>query len=545
MSASPGKPPATPDGNSLSTLQWGSPYASRRSPIIARNVVASSQPLAVQAGIKILQSGGNAVDAAIATAITLTVVEPNNNGLGSDAFAIVWDGKRAWGLNGSGKSPAAWNFEQFAHLKEMPELGWDGVTVPGAVSTWVALSQKFGKLPFRRLFDSAIEYAMYGFPVGPITATGWQKCPERFGNFPEFLAHFCPEGRAPQAGEMFVRTDMVKSLEQIADSKGESFYRGELAERIVQHAQNTNGWLTADDMEMHSPLWTPPVSQNYRHINLLEIPPNGQGLAAQIGLALLAHFELSDADGADSAETIHLQVECMKIAIRAAFEHFADPEAMLVEPEALLGKDVIKNAAAKITHKALNTPPALLPGSADTVYLTTADASGMMVSFIQSNYQGFGSGIVIPGTGISLQNRGRGFSTRRDHPNAVAGSKRPFHTIIPGFVSEAGKGRMSFGVMGGHMQHQGHLQMISRIFDFQQNPQAAIDAPRWYLDADYSLILEAGFDNGTALELKRRGHRVSIVDDPPLFGGAQIIYKLDDGYCAASDPRKEGQAAGF
>jgi len=542
LSAPSRKPPTTPDGCSLSTIQWGSPYASRRSPVIARNVVASSQPLAVQAGIKILQSGGNAVDAAIATAITLTVVEPNNNGLGSDAFAIVWDGKKAWGLNGSGKSPTNWNFAHFAQRQEIPELGWDSVTVPGAVSTWVALSQKFGNLPFQQLFESAIEYASNGFHLGPITAQGWQKCPERFADYPEFMAHFCPGSRAPEAGEKFIRKDLVSSLESIADSHGESFYSGDLAEQIIHHSRNTNGWFTEEDLAQHKPLWTPPVSQAYRHVNLLEIPPNGQGLAAQIGLALLAHFELT---GPDSIETIHLQIECMKIAIRAAFDHFADPEAMRVDPETLLGEQVIKNAASKIKHKALDSPPALLPGSADTVYLSTADASGMMVSFIQSNYQGFGSGIVIPGTGISLQNRGRGFSLQADHPNAVAGGKRPFHTIIPGFVSEAGEARMSFGVMGGHMQHQGHLQMVSRIFDFQQNPQAAIDAPRWYLDTDYSLILEAGFSEKIAHELAKRGHRVSIVDDPPLFGGAQIIYKLDDGYCAGSDPRKEGQAAGF
>jgi gamma-glutamyltranspeptidase/glutathione hydrolase len=316
------------------------------------------------------------------------------------------------------------------------------------VSTWVALSQKFGKLPFGRLFESAIGYAKDGFPVGPITAEGWQRCPERFSQFPDFLSHFCPGGRAPLAGEKFVRTDMVTSLEQIADSNGESFYRGALAEKIAWHAKLNGGLLTAEDLDQHSPLWTSPVSQDYRDIQLLEIPPNGQGLAAQIGLALLAHFELNEPD---SAETIHLQVECMKIAIRAAFDHFADPDAMRIDPEELLGKEVIKRAAAHITHKALDTPPALLPVSADTVYLTTADADGMMVSFIQSNYQGFGSGIVIPETGISLQNRGRGFSIKAGHPNAVDGNKRPFHTIIPGFVSEKGAGRMSFGVMGGHM----------------------------------------------------------------------------------------------
>ena len=486
------------------------------------------------------------MDAAIACAITLTVVEPNNNGLGSDAFAIVWDGKTAWGLNGSGKSPATWHHEKFSHLRYMPGLGWDSVTVPGAVSTWVALSQKFGNLPFEKLFDSAIHYAKNGFPVGPITASHWQDCPKRFRKYPEFLAHFCPAGRPPQAGENFTRPDMVTSLEQIAATHGESFYRGKLADSIIQHARAGHGSLSHEDLGTHTPIWTKPLSQAYRgRCELLEIPPNGQGLAAQIALALLACFDLSELQ-ADSPDTIHLQVECMKIAIGAAFEHFADPDAMRVSPEALLGENVIKSAAATISKKAQDKPPVLLPASQDTVYLTTADASGMMVSFIQSNYHGFGSGIVVPGTGISLQNRGQGFSTQKTHPNVVAGSKRPFHTIIPGFVQEQGHARMSFGVMGGHMQHQGHLQMVSRIFDFGQNPQAAVDAPRWYLDLDYSLKLELGFSQSCATELASRGHRVSMVDKPSLFGGAQIIYKLNNNtYCAASDPRKEGQAVGY
>ncbi len=526
-------------------LNWSFPYASRRAPVFARNVVATSQPLAAEAGIDAMRRGGNAVDAALATAITLTVVEPTMNGLGSDAFAIVRDGEALHGVNGSGRSPRAWNAERFAHLSEMPVLGWDAVTVPGAVDVWSTLSERFGALPFEALFESAIHYAREGFQVGHITAQAWRAAVEIYREFDGFMAHFAPDGRGPGPGELVRRPEIARSLEQIAGSGGEAFYRGTLAQAIVANAKAMGGAMSLEDLAEHSTEWVTPGAQAYRNVTLHEIPPNGQGLAAQIALAILAHRDLS-ALPANGVESVHLQVEAMKIAIRAAFDHFADPGSMAVSPEALLDPVSIERVARTIGHDASNLPPARLPVSQDTVYLTAADADGRMVSFIQSNYRGFGSGIVVPDTGIAMQNRGNGFTLEPGHPNQVAGGKRPCHTIIPGFVTENGAPRMSFGVMGGHMQHQGHVQMVHRIFDLGENPQAASDAPRWQVLPDYTLALEDGFSDRAAAELAGRGHNVVRVGpDVPLFGGAQLIYRLDEGYCAASDHRKEGLAAGF
>jgi gamma-glutamyltranspeptidase / glutathione hydrolase len=530
-------------------IDWQFPYPSQRAPVVARNVVATSQPLAAQAGLNVLRDGGNAVDAALATAIALTVVEPNNNGVGSDAFAIVGfaDGS-IHGLNASGRSPAGWTLERFtrgrAKSSAMPALGWDAVTVPGAVSAWVALSERFGRLPFERLFDAAIRYAEAGFHVGPKTAFYWELSAPRYRDFPDFGAHFLPDGRAPRAGELFRRPDLARTLRTIAETRGETFYRGEIAERIAGASSRAGGAMTAVDLDAHRALWVTPTRQAYRNVELHEIPPNGQGLAAQLALAILGHFDLA-AWPVDDVRSVHVQVEAMKIAIRAAFDHFADPEAMRVTPEQLLGAARLKSLADGIGERAAPLPPVALPISHDTVYLTAADADGTMVSMIQSNYQGFGSGIVIPGTGISLQNRGAGFVLDPKHPNCVGPNKRPYHTIIPGFVTEDGKPRMSFGVMGGHMQHQGHVQMMHRIFDHRQNPQAASDAPRWHVTPDFSVGLERGVAPEVVDGLASRGHVVHREPHESVFGGAQLIYRLDDGYCAASDHRKEGQAVGF
>jgi len=530
-------------------IDWQFPYPSQRAPVVARNVVATSQPLAAQAGLDALRRGGNAVDAALTAAITLTVVEPNNNGVGSDAFAIVGfaDGT-IHGLNASGRSPAGWTYERFARGRTgslaMPLVGWDSVTVPGAVSAWVALSERFGKLPFERLFDAAIGYADDGFHVGPKTAFYWQLSAPRFREFPDFIEHFLPGGRAPRAGELFRRPDLARTLRAIADTRGEAFYRGELAQRIADTSRRAGGAMTAADLDAHRPSWVTPTRQAYRGIELLEIPPNGQGLAAQLALAILSHFDLA-AWPVDDARSVHLQIEAMKIAIRAAFDHFADPAAMRVTPEQLLGAARLKRLADGIGDRAAPLPPVALPVGHDTVYLTAADADGTMVSMIQSNYMGFGSGVVIPGTGIALQNRGAGFVVDPAHPNCVAPSKRPYHTIIPGFVIEDGKPRMSFGVMGGHMQHQGHVQMVHRVFDHRQNPQAASDAPRWHVYPDFSVGLEQGVAQAVAEALAARGHTVRYEPHESVFGGAQLVYRLDAGYCAASDHRKEGQAVGF
>lgn len=526
-------------------FDWSFPYDSRRAPVFARNVVATSQPLATQAGIDMLRRGGNAVDAAIATAITLTVVEPAMNGVGSDAFAIVWDGNDLTGINGSGKSPAAWKPDRFEG-PNMPTQGWDSVTVPGAVSTWIALSKKFGELPFEDLFEPAIRYARDGFQVGTKTSSIWSWSVDSFAHFDNFQKHFAPLGRAPEPGEAFLRPDLVDTLLDIARTGGESMYRGRLAQAIVSQSQHEGGAITLEDLANHSVLWTNPIAQPYRHVVLHEIPPNGQGLAAQIALSILERLDVHSIEPG-SADWIHFQVEAMKIAIRAAFDHFADPAAMTVPSSELLEPGSIARAANAISkHTALESPPVALPVSADTVYLATADADGRMVSMIQSNYRGFGSGIVIDGTGISMQNRGSGFVLTPGHPNIVDGGKRPFHTIIPGFVTRAdGSPAMAFGVMGGHMQHQGHVQMVTRVFDHGENPQAASDAPRWHVSPDYRLALEKGTSSITVKSLIERGHETAVVQDEGLFGGAQLICRLNDGYCAASDHRKEGMAAGF
>ena len=310
-------------------------------------------------------------------------------------------------------------------------------------------------------------------------------------------------------------------------------------------AREDGGALRRGDLGAHHPDWVEPIVQPYRNVAVAEIPPNGQGLAAQIALAILGHLH-TDRLVPGSAEWTHLQVEAMKIAVRAAFDHFADPDAMRLAPHSLLEPGSIAAAADGITSHAAPLPPVALPTGQDTVYLCTADADGMMVSMIQSNYMGFGAGIVVPGTGIALQNRGAGFVLDPGHPNAVGPNKRPYHTIIPGFVTRNGLPAMSFGVMGGHMQHQGHVQMVTRIFDHGENPQAASDAPRWHVTPEFTVALEDGYPPQVARDLAERGHAVEVVADHRLFGGAQLIYRLPDGgYCAASDHRKEGAAIGF
>ena len=527
-----------------SDFDWNLPYRSLREPVFARNVVATSQPLATQAGIEIMQAGGNAVDAAIATAITLTVVEPCSNGVGSDAFAQVWDGKKLHGLNASGRSPKLWSRERFSKYSTMPLTGWDTVTVPGAVSSWVSLSQRFGQLPFEKLFLPAIRYARKGFHVARRTAQLWEHAVERYREYDCFGDHFTAQGTAPKQGEVFKRPDLANTLEHIAETSGDAFYKGSLADAMVRQALAEGGALRHEDLDEHTCDWVSPIAQSYNGYAVHELPPNGQGLAALIALAVLE--KLGSREYRPGTEQwVHLQVEAMKIAIRAAFDHFSDLQTMTASPEALLAQDVIESVANRISRRVAARVPVQLPIHPDTVYLTTADAEGRMVSMIQSNYMGFGSGIVIKGTGISLQNRGSGFSLERGHPNEVAGGKRPFHTIIPGFVTCENKPELAFGVMGGHMQHQGHVQMVTRIFDHGENPQAASDAPRWYVRPDNSVVLESGYSNAVASALTEMGHAVELGANVNLFGGAQLVARLEDGYCAASDHRKEGMAAGF
>jgi len=528
----------------MTRFSWDLPYPSQRMPVLARNLVATSQPLAAQAGLRLLLNGGNAVDAALAAAITLTVVEPTSNGIGGDAFALLWDGKALHGLNSSGRSPQAWSMQRFAGLVTMPTAGWDSVTVPGAVAAWAALSRRFGKLPFAELFKPAVAYARDGFAVSPITARRWQDAQAFYPQFAEINRTFFPAGRAPQPGEVFRCPDQADTLTAIAESQGDAFYRGSIAQRIAAGAAAEGGALTLEDLSAHSADWIAPMAIDYRGVQLHEIPPNGQGIAALIALGILRQFDLKRYP-VDSVDSLHLQIEAMKSAFVEALRHVADIDHMPVSPADLLREAVLaaKASAIRINHAA--QPVAKLPAGGGTVYLTAADSSGMMVSFIQSNYLGFGSGIVVPGTGIALQNRGLGFILEEGHPNCVAGGKRPFHTIIPGFVTRDGQPLMSFGVMGAHMQPQGHVQMMVRIFDYGQNPQAACDAPRWHVGPDSGLALEPGFPAEVIQGLRQRGHTVTTSSPTALFGGGQLIYRLAEGYAAASDWRKDGQAVGF
>lgn len=521
------------------------PYPSQRMPVMAKNVVATSQPLAAQAGLQMLVQGGNAVDAALAAAMALTVVEPTSNGIGSDAFCILWDGHELHGLNASGRSPAALTPERFAGQSAMPLRGWDAVTVPGAVSSWVTLSGRFGKLPFEKLFEPAIRYAREGFLVSPITARAWAASARIFADVPDF-APFLPGGRAPKAGELFRFEDQAETLEQIAATQGQAFYRGDLAAKIAAHAAASGGLLTEDDLGSHQADWVGTISQGYRGVTLHEIPPNGQGLAALLALGILEHHPVAEY-GADSADALHAQLEAMKLAFADAHRYVSDPAFADMSVQALLDPAYLAERAALIDMEQARNPGYGVPNRGGTVYLTAADADGMMVSLIQSNYYGFGSGVVVPGTGISLQNRGAGFTLQKGHPNEVGPNKRPFHTIIPAFLMDGPAPLMSFGVMGGPMQPQGHAQMVVRLRDFVQNPQAASDAPRWQVTGGLGVSVEPGFRAEVLNDLIARGHELKEagLEASFAFGGAQLIYRLEDGYLAASDHRKDGQAVGF
>ncbi|MBF0276761.1 MAG: gamma-glutamyltransferase family protein [SAR324 cluster bacterium] len=531
----------------MSENYWNQRYPSIRRPVLARNVVATSQPLAAQAGLEMLRRGGNAMDAVLATAITLTVVEPTSNGIGSDAFTLFNQGDRLLGLNGSGKSPKAWTAEHFSKYESMPFRGWDTVTVPGCVSTWVECS-KYGRLPFEELFEPAIQYAHEGFHVSPVTADAWAAAVDIFREREDFMSTFSIDGRAPNPGELFKSPGHAATLELIAETRGEAFYRGELAEKIVAHAKDQGGLLRLDDLSDHQVKWVDPISIDLKNLDLYEIPPNGQGLAALIALGICREFDLGAMDP-ESADAVHIQLEAMKLAFADLHSHVSDPDTMEVSTDQLLDRTYLKRRAGAIDMKRAGTPETGIPLKGGTVYLCSGDEEGMMVSYIQSNYAGFGSGVVVPGTGISLQNRGANFVLTENHPNQVKGNKRPFHTIIPGMIYQDGKPKSAFGVMGGNMQAQGHLQMILRLHFWGQNPQTALDAPRWMIGGESSLrpevSLEQGFASSVLEELSKRGHWVTLHPVSAAFGGGQFVWKTDDGYLAASDPRKDGQAVGY
>ena len=494
-----------------------------------------------------LQAGGNAVDAAIATAIALTVVEPTSNGIGSDAFAIVWDGTKLHGLNASGRSPAGWTSERFSKFETMPVRGFDTITVPGAVSAWCALSSQFGALPFSDLFSPAIRYAREGYPVSPIIANSWKRAAEILKDEPGFAEAFMPNGRAPKPGEMFRLPCMAATLEEIRDSNGDSFYHGNLAKQIIAFSDMHNGTMTTEDLAQHSVDWCGTLSLDWHGYEIHEIPPNGQGIAALIALGILREFGSLQSHSPDSADSIHLQVEAMKLAFADLHHFVSDPDWMSIRPESLLEEGYLKSRANLIDLQTAHRHPHGVPAPSGTVYLTAADASGMMISFIQSNYMGFGSGVVVPNTGISLQNRGNCFRLERGHPNSAGPRKRPFHTIIPGFVTKQGRPYLSFGVMGGAMQAQGHVQMAIRILLHNQNPQAASDAPRWQVIDGDKLAVEAAMSPDVISTLRSLGHDVVVEEGwaNQSFGGAQLILRSDEHYVAGSDQRKDGQAIGF
>lgn len=524
-------------------LSWDLPYAWPRTPVLAQNMVCTSQPLAAQAGLTMLAAGGNAVDAAVAAAITISLVEPVSNGIGSDAFAVVWDGRKLHGLNASGRSPAAWTPEFFTG-EGVPVRGWNSVTVPGAVSGWVEMHDKFGQLPFERLFEPAIGYGRDGFLVSPMIAKQWAAQVPDLASQPGFAQAFLPGGRAPAPGELFRLPEHAATLEMIALTKGGAFYRGELAEKIQAHSEASGAAMLTSDLAAHRPEWVGTITQDYRGYTVHEIPPNGQGIIALIALGILDHFDMASL-GVDSAESVHLQIEAIKLAFADALAYVADIEHMLLDPQQLLDKEYLQHRADLIDRERAKPFAAGKPPKGGTVYLSAADSAGMMVSMIQSNNMGFGSGVVVPGTGISLHNRGANFVAAQGHPNQVGPNKRPYHTIVPGFVTKGDTPVMSFGVMGGPMQPQGHVQVLVRIADYTQNPQTACDGPRFRWVQGMQVALEQGFPAETLQQLNDRGHELVTVDDYSNFGSCQAIWRLDNGYLGASDPRRDGQAAGF
>ncbi|MBO1030920.1 gamma-glutamyltransferase family protein [Tessaracoccus sp. SD287] len=533
----------------LDELVW----PGRHQPILASHgMVATSQPLAAQAGVGVLRDGGTAVDAAIATAAVATVVEPATSSLGGDAFAIVWDGARLHGLNGSGRSPSGLSAEhvrsQGHHV--MPQHGWLPVTVPGAPAAWRDLHQRFGRLPFSRLLEPAADYAERGHPASPISVWHWRRevedvHPKLAGaEFAAFPALFAPGGRPPGVGDIWRSAEMARTLRLVAATNSDTVYTGEVADRIASFSRATGGLLTHEDLSSHTSTWVDPVSTDYRGFDVWELPPNGQGLAALIALNILEGFDLSTIPP-HSAEGVHLQIEAMKLGCIDARRYITDPDHRRVPTEELLSKDYAATRRALIGEQALVPEPGS-PRASDTVYLCAADSAGMMVSYIQSSFHGFGSHVVVPQTGMVLQNRGAGFSLDGGHPNVLEPAKRPFHTLIPGFLTRAGAAIGPFGVMGGNMQPQGHLQMVVNTIDHHMDPQTSLDQPRWFWHSGRRVLCEPLMESGVLAGLRDRGHQAEHWNKLDAYGRGQMMWRLPSGaYIAGSDPRGDGQAAGY
>lgn len=529
-------------------------YASRRRVVHAkRGMVCTSQPLASQAGLTILQQGGNAIDAAIATAICQTIVEPTNNGLGSDCFALVWTGGKLHGLNGSGYAPQRLKPEAVAAsgaTEKMPLRGWEAVTVPGAPSAWAELHKRFGRLPFAKLFEPAIYYAEQGYPVSPIVARFWQEGIDAltpYKNNPAIAPWFATfdvhgNGVAPQTGELVTLPDHAKTLRILADSYCESYYRGELAQRLVEFSDKTGGYLSLEDLADYRAEWVEPVHINYHGYDVWEMPPNGHGITALMALNILKEMEIG---AKDTGDTFHKQIEAMKLAFADGMHYIADPRYMQTRVEELLSDAYAAQRRALIGETALE-PTHGKPFCGGTVYLCTADGEGNMVSFIQSNYKDFGSGIVLPGYGINLNDRGAGFSLNPELDDYLAPRKKPYHTIIPGFLTHEGEAVGPFGVMGAYMQPQGHVQVIMNTVDWLLNPQSALDAPRWQWIAGKEIWLESSVAPEIVADLRRRGHEVRVLEDDTTFGRGEIIWRDSNGVLAgATEPRADGVVAAW
>ena len=533
-----------------------------RSPVLATGAMAAtSQPLATQVALDIMRNGGNAIDAAIAANALLGLVEPTGNGMGGDIFALVWDAKskQLYGLNGSGRSPKTLSRQWFidnGHQK-IPSHGPLPVSVPGTVDGWFMLHQRFGKLPMPQILQPAIDYAEQGFPVTQLIAYYWNRSVPILAEFPGFLEQFTIDGKAPGEGDIWRNPNLANTLKKIAAGGRDAFYKGEIAQVIATYMQENGGFLSYDDLASHSGDWLQPVSTNYRGYDVWELPPNGQGIAALQILNIMERFPVSEMRH-DSAEFVHLFTEAKKLVFEDRAKYYADADFNKLPVKKLISKRYAAQRAKLIDpNKAAKeyAAGADLLNNGDTIYLTTADAEGNMVSLIQSNYRGMGSGMTPPGLGFILQDRGELFSLEEGHFNVMEGGKRPFHTIIPAFITKAGKPWMSFGLMGGAMQPQGHAQIVINMVDFGMDIQAAGDAPRIHhsgssqptgeLMTDGGILnLETGYPYQTIRQLMQLGHTIQYANGP--YGGYQAIRIDNNGvYWGASESRKDGQAAGY
>jgi gamma-glutamyltranspeptidase/glutathione hydrolase len=528
------------------------PYCSQRVVTYARKgIVATSQPLAAQAGLDILKKGGNAIDAAIATAAALIVVEPHSNSFGGDTFALVWTQGKLHGLNSSGPAPKNISIEAVKSLgyEKMPGSGMIPVTVPGTPAAWVALSEKFGKLPLTEVLKPAMEYAEHGFPISPYIGKSWKlkydsnKELLTSKEFESWFQTFAPDGRPPKSGEMWRSADHAKTMQSIAETKAESFYRGDLAEKIGDYFKQYGGFLTKEDLAEFQPEWVNPIKVTYKGYDVWEIPPNGQGLVVLMALNILKDFDLKDIH---SIDTYHKHIEAIKLAFVDGLKYITDANKMKVNVELLLSDDYTLQRRRLITDTALQPEPGQLQ-QGGTVYLATADGEGNMVSLIQSHAGDFGSGIVIPGTGICMQNRGSGFSLDPSHHNCLEPGKRTYHTIIPGFITHNNQPVGPFGITGGMTQPQAHVQVVTSMIDFHLNPQAALDKPRWRWVKDKTVEFEPQFPDHIVQALARKGHHVQKAVDAFNFGRGQIILRdlQTNVLAAATDPRVDGAIAAW